>query len=282
MTAGSSVVDVNDATFESAVIAESQKRPVVVDFWAPWCGPCRVLSPIIEQVAAEAGDEVLVAKINTDENPRTAMQYRIEGIPAVKAFRDGRVVAEFTGALPEPQVREFFAQLVLSPAEKAVREAEQIADSGDFAAAEARFREVLADAPTNADALVGLAAILLDRGEQDEADELIERALPDRRAKALKHEIFLTEFAAKHDAAELEREARDDPADPRARYRWGVMLASREQWEAALDELLESVRMDRHFADEAARKAMLAVFDILGMDAPIVRDYQRRLGSVLF
>ena len=119
MTAPSPVLDVTDATFASEVLAASNARVVVVDFWAPWCGPCRVLGPTIERVAASFGDEVRLVKLNTDENPRTATQYRIQGIPAVKAFRGGQVVNEFTGAIPEPQVRAFFQKLVPSPAERA-------------------------------------------------------------------------------------------------------------------------------------------------------------------
>jgi len=281
MATASPVLDVTDATFASDVLAASNARVVVVDFWAPWCGPCRVLGPTIERVAASFGDDVLLAKLNTDENPRTAAQYRIQGIPAVKAFRNGQVVSEFTGAIPEPQVRAFFQKLVPSPAERAAREAEALA-ANDPAAAETRFRETLRSSPSNPDAIVGLARILLARGASAEAGELLERAPGDRRAKALKHRIFLDAFASKHAGEDLAGEARANPRDPRARYRLGVLLAAREQHEAALDELLESVRLDRAFADGAARKAALAVFDILGLDSPVTREYQRKLSSVLF
>ena len=281
MTTASSVINATDATFETDVIAESHKRPVVVDFWAPWCGPCRVLGPIIERVAAEFGGEVALVKINTDENPRTAMRYRIQGIPAVKAFRNGQVVAEFTGAIPEPQVRRFFQQLAPSPAERAAREAEALAQS-DPAAGERKFREVLEANPNNVEAIVGLAKILIARDENEEAEKLLNRAPGDRRAKVLKHRMFLDGFARRHANEDLEGEARANPKDPRARYRWGVMLAAREQYEAALDELLESVRLDRNFADGAARKAALAVFDILGLNSPVTREYQRRLSNLLF
>jgi putative thioredoxin len=281
MPAGAAVIDVTDATFATEVLAASREKPVVVDFWAPWCGPCRVLGPTIERVAAEHAGEVILAKLNTDENPRTATQFRIQGIPAVKAFKDGKVVAEFVGAVGEPQVRQFFARLVPSPAQRAAREAERLAHE-DPATAEQRFREVLRTNPGNPDAIVGLARILLARGETAEAEELLERAPADRRAKAMKHRIFLDGFAKRHAAEDLEGEARANPRDPRARYRWGVMLAAREQYEAALDELLESLRLDRNFADGAARKAALAIFDILGLDSPVTRDYQRRLSNVLF
>ena len=281
MTAGSAVLDVTDATFQAAVLDASKAKPAVVDFWAPWCGPCRVLGPIIEKVAAEHDGDVILAKLNTDENPRTATQYRIQGIPAVKAFVDGRLASEFTGAVPEAQVRAFFKRLAPSAEEKSAREAQRMAEE-DPEEAERRFREVLAKGPGNADAIVGLAGILVARGETEAANDLLERAPGDRRAKILRHRIFLEGFAQKHGGEDLAGEVARNPRDPRARYRLGAMLAARQQYEAALDELLESVRIDRTFADGAARKAMLAVFDILGLDSELTRDYQRRLSTVLF
>ena len=281
MTTDAAVFDVTDDTFGIAVLERSRMMPVVVDFWAPWCGPCRVLGPIIEKVAAEYGDDVALVKLNTDENPQVSMQYRIQGIPAVKAFVDGRVAAEFTGAVPESQVRAFFKRLAPSPETKAAREAEQLADE-DPAAAEQGFRDVLAKSPNNVDAIVGLGAILMDRGDLDAADDLLERAPVDRRAKVLRHHIFLDRFAEKHESDDLQGEAARNADDPRARYRWGVMLAAQGRMDESLDELLESVRLDRNFADAAARKAMLAVFDILGLDSELTREYQRRLSTILF
>jgi putative thioredoxin len=282
MPATQAYIDVTDATFATEVLERSKSVPVVVDFWAPWCGPCRVLGPIIEKVAAENPGAVLLAKLNTDENPRTATTYRIQGIPAVKAFRNGQVVAEFTGAYPEPQVRAFFAKILPRPGETVAGHAEELLRRGDVAGAEAEFRELLKTQPSNADAVVGLANILIARGENEAAKDLLERAPADRRAKVLRHGIFLREFEARHRQEDLEGEARANPRDPRARYRWGVMLAAKGQFEAALDELIESVRLDRNFADGAARKAVLAVFDILGLDSALTREYQRRLSSVLF
>ncbi len=282
MPAETAALDVTDASFAAEVLERSKTVPVVVDFWAPWCGPCRVLGPIIEKVAGENVGEVVLTKLNTDENPRTATTFRIQGIPAVKAFRDGKMVAEFTGSVPESQVRAFFAKLVPSPAERAAKVAQAHAASGDEAAAEVGFRSALAASSVNADAIVGLATILRRRGERDEAERLLDRAPNDRRAKAMKHRLFLDDFAARHGAENLESEAADAPRDPRSRYRWGVMLAAKEQYEPALDELIESVRLDKTFAESAARKAVLAVFDIVGLESPLTKDYQRKLASVLF
>ncbi|MFQ5380552.1 MAG: tetratricopeptide repeat protein [Dehalococcoidia bacterium] len=151
----------------------------------------------------------------------------------------------------------------------------------DPAAAEARFRDALAKGPS-ADAIVGLASLLKGRGETEEASALLDRAPADRRAKVMKHRIFLDDFAARHDESELRAEVGREPSSPRARYRWGVMLAARGRHQDALDELLESVRLDRDFADGAARKAVLAVFDLLGLDSPATREYQRKLSMLLF
>jgi putative thioredoxin len=273
--------DVSDATFASDVLERSKQVPVVVDFWAPWCGPCRVLGPVIERVAAEHGSDVVLVKLNTDENPRTATQFRIQGIPEVKAFRNGRVVKEFTGAVPEPQVRAFFAALAPTEAEKAARDALKQAASG-APGAEAALRSALQKSPGNADAIVGLATLLIKRGEFDEAGDLLERAPHDRRAKVLKHRLFLDAFAKNHAHDDIAGEAAAAPTDPRARYRHGVLLAAALQYEAALEELLESIRLDRTFAEGAARKAALAVFEILGLESPITREYQRRLSQLLF
>ncbi|MGE0229044.1 MAG: thioredoxin [Dehalococcoidia bacterium] len=276
-----SVIDVTDATFNAEVIERSRTQPVVVDFWAPWCGPCRMLGPTIEQVASEYGDEVTLVKLNTDENPAVASQYRIQSIPAVKAFVGGQVAAEFIGAIPELQVRQFFERIVPSPAQKAVREAERL-HSTDPAEAERQFRAILVDSPGDVDATFGLASVLIARGEFEESNGLLERLPQDARTKVLRHRAFLSSFAQRHATEDLEDEARGAALDPRARYRWGVMLAARGQYEAALGELVESVRLDRTFADGAARKAVLAVFDIVGVTSPLARQYQQRLASVLF
>lgn len=275
-------IDVSDGSFDALVIDESNRRPVVVDFWAPWCEPCKILGPTIEHVAAQRGQAVRLAKLNTDENPETAAKFEIEAIPEVKAFKDGEVVGQFTGVLPEENILQFFSELAPTDGELAIREAEALADSGDFKAAESAFREALQETPSNVEALLGLAAILLDKNEKEEAEQCIKRALPDRRAKVMQHEIFLHEFALKHEGEELDKEILEEPNSPRAHYRWGVMLAADGQLLESLDELLISVSIDRNFSDEAARKAILAVFDILGLETQIVREYQRKLGALLF
>jgi putative thioredoxin len=282
MATEQTVHDVTDVTFQTAVIEESKTRPVVVDFWAPWCGPCRILGPIIERVAEEFAGDVVLLKLNVDDNQQSAMQYRVQGIPAVKAFRDGRVVNEFTGALPEPQVRAFFQSLAPTAADRAATEAEQLLTSGDVAGAEARFNEILAETPDDPKAVIGLANILANRDELEDAENLLKRIPADRQAKVMRHQLFLERYARKHVGEDLHGEAIANPRDPRTRYRWGLMLAAGGDYIGALGELLESVRYDKTWEDGAARKSMLAIFEILGMDSTITRDYQRRLENVLF
>lgn len=282
MTTASPVRDVTDASFSAEVLERSRDIPVIVDLWAPWCGPCRALSPILEKLAAEYAGQVEVVKLNTDENPRVATELGVQSIPAVKGFKNAQVAREFLGAQPELEVRKFFDSLLPTQAERATLRAREIAAFKDPAEAEAAYRELLASVPANPEAIVGLAKLLIDRGETEEATDLLERAPTDRRARALRHRMFLTDFAAKHEDEDLAAEAVANPRDARARYRHGVLLASREHYEEALDELIESVRLDRRFADEAARKAVLAVFDIIGPDTEMARDYQRRLSQVLF
>jgi putative thioredoxin len=282
MTVGQTVLDVTDATFATAVIEQSKTTPVVVDFWAPWCGPCRMLGPIIEKVAQEFAGQIPLAKLNVDENPQTAMQYRVQGIPAVKAFRDGKVVNEFTGVMPEPRVRQFFQSLTPSPTDLALQRAAAAMRIGDLRTAEAAYRQVLETQRDHPQAVVGLAELLVHRGDFAEADTLLKVLPADRRAKALRHRISLKQYAERHAGEDLRGEAQANPRDPRARYRWGVMLAAQEDYIDALDELLASVQADRSFEDGAARKAMLAIFDILGLDSAITREYQRKLENVLF
>jgi putative thioredoxin len=240
-----------------------------------------VLGPAIERVAAEFGGDVALAKLNTDENPRTATAYRIQSIPAVKAFRNGEVAAEFVGALPEPQVRQFFARLVPSEAEKLAREGIALAET-DAARAEVLLRSALEKGDPGQAGLVALARLAAARGAEDEALALCARMPANREAKALTHAISLRRFAAGKNGASLAAEATANPRDPRAHYRLGLWHASQADYEAALDALLESIRLDRRFEQEAARKAVLGVFDILGPEAELTRAYQRRLAAVLF
>ena len=168
------ILDVDEATFESEVVLRSHEVPVVVDFWAPWCGPCRTLSPMLERQAIEAGGAFLLAKINVDDNPALSIRFGVQGIPAVKAFRHGEIAAEFVGAQPETVVKRFIEQLAPSETQQAIDEALSLLGTRHYQQAESSFREVLDEDEGNADAALGLVESLLMRGQGGEALEILE------------------------------------------------------------------------------------------------------------
>jgi putative thioredoxin len=255
------VMDVTDADFVDKVIEESKRRPVVVDLWASWCGPCRTLSPILERVADQRGGQVLLAKIDVDANPYTAGQFGVQSIPTVIAFRDGKPVDGFIGAIPEPMVQEFVERLLPS-ADVATREAYDEERSGDVADAERRYREILTSDPDNRGARLGLGRILFERGEAEAAAELVEELLPDPEAERLLARVRVARWV------EI-----DGPGTLASAKR----LAAQGRWREALDGMLGAI-----VDDPEARQAMLDVFAVLGDEDPLVADYRRRLANALF
>ena len=256
---GSHVIAVDEADFEQRVVEASRGAPIVVDFWAGWCQPCMVLGPVLERLAAEYGGRFTLAKVDVDANPRLAARFGIRGIPAVKALRDGSVAAEFVGVQPEEAIRRFLDGVVPSPADERVAEARDAASPED---AEARYREALAIDPSNPGAVAGLARLLLDRGETDEAGTLLASVPAEDGVRPMRAEVDLRRAAA--DAGELAAAAR------------AALSGDHRQ---AMERLLAAVREGR--GDEA-RRLMLGVFDLLGDDAPLTREFRGRLASALF
>jgi putative thioredoxin len=283
----SNAVDVGEANFAEVVVARSHERPVVVDFWAPWCGPCRVLGPILEKEIAALDGRVEMVKLNTDENPSLAADFNIQGIPAVKAFRDGRVVAEFVGAQPLNVVRSWLARLVPSPTETALAGAKAAIAAGRTAEAEAALRPLLADGGEGRErAALLLARLLLDADRPDEVRPVlthIDRHGPSAdAAAAIERLLSFAEEAKRYGGEEAARAALDkQPKDLEARYALASALAARHEFSAALDNFLELVSRNRKFKDDAARLAMLAIFSHLGNDHDLTQDYRRRLQIVL-
>jgi putative thioredoxin len=279
------VEDVGEATFAEAVLARSAERAVVVDFWAPWCGPCRVLGPILEKEVAALDGRVEMVKVNTDENPALANQFNIQGIPAVKAFRNGQVVAEFVGAQPLPYVRKWLAGLAPSPAVQAMEAAVAAHTAGKTAEAEALLRPLVDDPSTRDQAALLLARVLLETDRPDEVRATLARIDPRSPAAeaipALERLLAFAEDARAFGGEEKARAAlAQDPKDLEARYALGSALAARRDFAGALDQFLEIVSRSRKFKEDAARLAMLAIFDHLGNAHDLTQDYRRRLQIV--
>jgi len=275
-------VDVGLADFTHHVLEESKHRPVVVDFWAPWCGPCKSLKPILEKLAAEYGGKFLLAKINSDDNQELAARYGVRGIPSVKAFIDGEPVDEFSGALPEGEVRAFLDRLIPGPAEELRGQAAELRLAGDLSGA----LQMLADASRIDPAHIGVrldaAEIMLDLNEADEAQRLL-GSVPDDadpRVPQLKARLQFMGAAGEDQAALAARVAANEN-DLEARLALANLLVAAGQYEAGMDQLLEIVRRDRGFKEDIGRKTLLSVFSLLDGDERVSR-YRRLLASALY
>jgi putative thioredoxin len=274
------------ATFEQDVLERSKTVPVLVDFWAPWCAPCRALKPILEKLVVEFDGRFLLAKVNTDENPEIAGAYGVRGIPNVKAFVGGELADEFTGALPESGVRRFLEKLVPSPAEQLRRAAREALARGDRATAEAQLRGALELEAGNDSARVDLAEILVAREDYEAADAVL-AAIPedrrDERAAAIAAKVALWKRGQSlPDLATLRASVDARPDDLAARLGYADRLAAEGQLRPALDEFLEVVRRDRGERREHARKTIVALFGMAADQPDLVSEYRRKLAGVLY
>jgi putative thioredoxin len=278
-------VEVSEAEFETAVLDRSLEVPVLVDFWAPWCGPCRVLGPVLEKLAEEYAGDFVLAKVNVDECPSLAGALGIQGIPAVKLFRDGDIASEFTGALPEPAVREFLSRFLPSAADKQAQQAALLEQEGKSAQAKAAYQQILDADPNHAKALLGMGGLLVNEGNVQAAlDQLDKMSLvADERKEAdrLIARIKLGEGGAQDDAA-LRAKVDSEPNNLATRFELAQALAGMEKYEEALAEFLTIVKIDRGFQDDGGRKGMVQIFEVLGSDHPLTDRFRSELASVLF
>ena len=277
--------DVTDTTFATEVLERSKELPVVVDFWAPWCGPCRIIGPVLEGLAEEYAGRVQLVKLNTDENPRVASQLRIQSIPHVMAFKDGKLAKQFVGAVPETQARVFFEALVPSGADLEAQRGDEARTAGDLAAATAHYEAALALEGEHVQATRGLAEVLLAQDEVERAASVlapIAEYSRDADVKRLAGRIRLQRAAAALDRDALAARVVVDEHDARAHYDLGAVLVAAGEWEDGLEHLLDAVRLDRTLDGDGPRTRLLDALEVLGADHPLSREFRARLANVLF
>ncbi|MCL4205836.1 MAG: tetratricopeptide repeat protein [Pirellulaceae bacterium] len=275
------VIDTTANSFEDDVFSQSSRLPVVVDFWAPWCAPCRQLGPLLEKLVREFAGRFVLVKANTDELPQIASQFQVQSIPSVFGVIGGEVVTYFAGALPERQVRDWIGELLRSGQ---VLEARNL-EAHDLNAAVDRYREILQKSPQEAAAAIGLARSLMRLGHFDEAREVIaqldKRGFLELEAEQLRAELELqacgtTDLEASRLAAET------NPADLAARLNYAAALAGAQQYQQALEIALSLVAQGRDGIGESARQLMVNIFRVLPGDSELVQHYRRKLAILLF
>jgi len=278
-------IDATDADFAQVVLERSRDLPVIVDFWAEWCGPCRQLAPILDRLAAEHEGEFQLVKVDVDACPATAQHYGVRSIPLVLGFRDAQAVAEITGAQPESAVRTFLSKVLPTQADELATEGEVLAADGHARAAEERFERALTLEARHGTALLGLARIRADEGAPEEALDLIARVTDGgelgREAERLAAQVR-THGEGHGDEATLRERLAAEPGDLDARLELGQTLAAADRHEEALEALVEVIRADPTHADEAARKTMLDLFEFLGPDNPLTSRFRQELARALY
>ena len=278
-------------TFVKDVIEESKRQPVLIDFWAPWCGPCKQLTPVLEKAVRAAKGKVKLVKMNIDDHPSIPGQMGIQSIPAVIAFVNGQPADGFMGALPEGQVAAFIDRLtkgqVGGAAQDLLKEAEAAVAQGDFPVAAQIYAELLAEDATNVAALAGLARCYFETGAIDKAKQTLalvpEAKRGDAAVAAVRSQIELAEQAASlGPVAELEQKVAANPLDHQARFDLALAFNSKGQRAEALDQLIEIVRRDRKWNDDGARKQLVQLFEAWGPTDEATIAGRKRLSSILF
>ncbi len=287
---GDLVKDSNTEGFGVDVIDQSVNVPVLVDFWAPWCGPCKQLTPTLEKLIGEYGGKVKLVKINVDENQELAAQMRVQSLPMVVAFKEGRPVDGFSGALPESQIRSFFEKLTGgegSPLDKALEQAEAMLGAGDIETASAVYTQILEQDAGNTAAHAGVVKCLNAAGDVEKAraylDGLGSSLLESTEIKGVQSALDLAQAATESGETEsLRRQAQETPNDPQIRYDLALALYRDGLTEDAIETLVDLVKSHQSWNEEAARNQLLKIFNALGHADPITVEGRRKLSAVLF
>ncbi len=279
------IKEVNTENFAEVVTQGSMQQPVLVDFWADWCAPCRSLMPVLSKLAEEYNGKFILAKVNSDENQQLAQQFGVRSLPTVKLFKNGAPVDEFMGALPESQVREFLERHIERESDRMIQAAEAASAAGDTDQALALLQQANAIDPGRPAVITALARLLTEKGELEQAEQLL-KSLPiaDRDSPEVSAMLAELEFAragGEDSLAELEARLADNPDDIDTRYQLALKLLAEKRYEPAMQHLLTIMQKDRTFQDDAARKTLLKAFDMLG-DDPLVTEYRRKMFNLLY
>lgn len=273
------VKDVTTADFQQEVLLRSREVPVLVDFWAEWCDPCKTLSPLLERLTHEAGGAFELAKIDVEANQELSSQFIVQSIPTVVAIKNGKEVDRFTGALPEETIRAFIEKLMPTELDLMVDQARTSLISGDTAGAEHILRQVLEQHSDHQEAGTSLAALLIDRGDIDQALIVLGKLVPDPDVERLQAAARLRQ-AAGDDISDLEAAVTENADDDDAQLALAKALAARSEFEPALDRLLAIVQRKGDRRDDA-RLAMVDIFEVLGNEHPLTGTYRRQLATAL-
>lgn len=280
------IADVSRGNFDVLVLEKSREVPVLVDFWAAWCGPCRMLMPLLAKLAEEYRGKFFLAKVNTDAEQELAARYQVRSIPTVRLFRDGQAVDGFVGVQPESAIRALLDRYIVRESDLVARQALAALEAGRTDEAVEMLRRAAESDPSNDRVTVALARALLESGRLEEASQAIQSLPPERRSDPeitrLAARLELAQQTAGAPAlAELQRRLNADASDHEARYLLGLRYIVCGQYEAGLEQLLELVHRNRKFRDDAARKAMISVFNLLGSQHPLTHRYRGLLASAL-